>query len=645
MYLRSNTRKGYRYYSVVEAERRGDKVKQITLDYIGRLDNREPYELNEIETRIAAFNEPKLVERFRQELFKLGYTAADLMQVLKSLEYGDMAALYQCAELIDLPSIIRKHTAKGGGPDAGKVVTNMAICHATAPTSKNGMRDWYEETALTYLSGIEPAQMEEWILYSCMAHLTKDRIERIEEAIVVKLVEVFEIDMDTWLYDLTSTYFYCKKDWFKKHGYSRDHLSHLVQVVIALAVTKEDGIPIKHWVHPGNTTDVTTLPDAATQLKTLYDHTSTTLVFDRGNLSETNVLKLDELTYDFVCGLKRHVKDVKALIREARDNAKFELFNIKMDGEGKGWLTIGTTMIVELWGKERKIVISFSEELLETRRKTRQKAIKKIEANLKELKKKVTERRYSHDRLVIALYKILEGHQNLFPKIGKMITDHPSETIFECRKTEAGKAANQRKLRWVDKRIERLKVEAPDLSPEEVRSRLDEVFNGHRRKYRYRVRETKPRSTFKCELDEEALKTAREFDGFHVLISTDLSLSAEEIVELYDSRDVVEKVFCTMKNIVRVRPIGHWVPHMIRAHIYICILAHLLRQILKLLLKRAEYSDSFSRAFTLLRRVKLVECGSAAQSFFKLTHLTEQQRELFKIIGISLKPPTVSEEV
>ena len=64
-------------------------------------------------------------------------------------------------------------------------------------------------------------------------------------------------------------------------------MSHLVQVVIGLALTREDGLPIKHWIHPGNTTDVAVLPDAAAQLKKRYNE-QITLVFDR-DLSEHNV--------------------------------------------------------------------------------------------------------------------------------------------------------------------------------------------------------------------------------------------------------------------------------------------------------------------------------------------------------------------
>ena len=44
-----------------------------------------------------------------------------------------------------------------------------------------------------------------------------------------------------------------------------------------------------------------------------------------------------------------------------------------------------------------------------------------------------------------------------------------------------------------------------------------------------------------------------------------------------DDRDVVEKCHEVMKSYVKVRPVLHWVPRRVRAHIYLCILGYFLR--------------------------------------------------------------------
>ncbi len=46
---------------------------------------------------------------------------------------------------------------------------------------------------------------------------------------------------------------------FRRYGHSKDHRSDLPQIVIGLAVTRE-GIPVRCWCWPGNTSDVEVLP-------------------------------------------------------------------------------------------------------------------------------------------------------------------------------------------------------------------------------------------------------------------------------------------------------------------------------------------------------------------------------------------------
>jgi len=269
MYLRSKKRRGHDYYSVVEGTRCADKVKQKKILNIGRLDKLTPEKIQDIEKKISELNEPALIDKYWQIIFKMGYSIHDLVNIRRALNYGDVAAFYKIAEMLDMPNIISEIIPKGGGPEIGKIVTIMAICQSLAPTSKRDLRNWYEETALESITEIQPENTEEWNLYSAMKYLTKERIEKIENRLVLKLVNDYNINMDTCLYDLTSTFFYGHKDMLKLYGYSRDHMSHLVQVVIGLAVTKEDGFPIKHWVHPGNTNDMSALPSSAANMKQL----------------------------------------------------------------------------------------------------------------------------------------------------------------------------------------------------------------------------------------------------------------------------------------------------------------------------------------------------------------------------------------
>jgi len=74
--------------------------------------------------------------------------------------------------------------------------------------------------------------------------------EQLEQHLKARLGELFKLDYDLLLYDVTSTYFegQVASNPEAKRGYSRDHRPDCKQLCIALVVTKE-GVPwaTKYW--------------------------------------------------------------------------------------------------------------------------------------------------------------------------------------------------------------------------------------------------------------------------------------------------------------------------------------------------------------------------------------------------------------
>ena len=79
-------------------------------------------------------------------------------------------------------------------------------------------------------------------------------------ALYHRLRDLFSLQPDLVLFDITSTYFEGAgpKD-LAKHGYSRDGKSQNVQVVVGLVMVA--GWPIAHHVWAGNRLDVTTVQE------------------------------------------------------------------------------------------------------------------------------------------------------------------------------------------------------------------------------------------------------------------------------------------------------------------------------------------------------------------------------------------------
>ena len=95
--------------------------------------------------------------------------------------------------------------------------------------------------------------------------------DAIETEVFWHSVDLFKLDVDLVFYDATTAWFECDEEdvapenWrglafepLRKRGHSKEGRDNDPQVIIALAVTR-DGMPVRSWVLPGDTADVTTV--------------------------------------------------------------------------------------------------------------------------------------------------------------------------------------------------------------------------------------------------------------------------------------------------------------------------------------------------------------------------------------------------
>jgi transposase len=97
------------------------------------------------------------------------------------------------------------------------------------------------------------------------------------------------------LYDLTSTYFegLAEENDLAARGYSRDHRSDCVQIVLALVVTRE-GFPLAHLTLAGNTRDLQTVEQIVTTVEKRFGKTQRVWVMDRGMISQQTLTFLSQ---------------------------------------------------------------------------------------------------------------------------------------------------------------------------------------------------------------------------------------------------------------------------------------------------------------------------------------------------------------
>ena len=112
--------------------------------------------------------------------------------------------------------------------------------------------------------------------------------EAIEEEVYHSLADLLNLDVDLIFYDTTSLHFEIDEEDQgageedvvrgsklagekkykapRKRGYAKNGRSDVPQIVVGLAVTR-DGLPVRHWIFPGNTVDVTTVEQVKKDLR------------------------------------------------------------------------------------------------------------------------------------------------------------------------------------------------------------------------------------------------------------------------------------------------------------------------------------------------------------------------------------------
>ena len=181
------------------------------------------------------------------------------------------------------------------------MVLTLVLMRLCEPSSELRIAEHlYERSCLGDLLGIPEEKVNDDRLYRALDQLLPQKVE-LEKHLKERLGELFDLEYDLLLYDVTSTYFEGQGDRNPqaKRGYSRDHRPDCKQVCIALVVSR-DGLPLGYEVFAGNRTDVTTVEEIVEKIEGQYGSVGRIWVMDRGMVSEEN---LDLLR----CGGRRYI--------------------------------------------------------------------------------------------------------------------------------------------------------------------------------------------------------------------------------------------------------------------------------------------------------------------------------------------------
>lgn len=166
----------------------------------------------------------------------------------------------------------------------------LVVARLCEPSSELRIAEhYYRQSALCDLLGVPIDKVDDNRLYRGLDALLPHK-SALEAFLKQRFGELFAIEYDLLLYDVTSTYFegQAKANPLAKRGYSRDHRSDCKQVCIGLVVTR-CGLPLGYEVFAGNRHDSTTLEEIVETMEARYGQAQRIWALDRGMVSEDNL--------------------------------------------------------------------------------------------------------------------------------------------------------------------------------------------------------------------------------------------------------------------------------------------------------------------------------------------------------------------
>jgi len=320
MYLRRCYRqkdgKRHGYWALVESYRTSRGPRQRVVAYLGEMDAAGRLGLQQQAAGPAAVAQRHLFGDVEPQ-----WVEVDLKRIAveRKRAFGGPWLGLQLCRRVGLVDFIERTLATGKEeipwPLMAQILILARLCN---PSSELHIAEhFYESSALSDLLGVAAEKVNEDRLYRALDQLLPHK-EALEKHLKNRLGELFELDYDLLLYDVTSTYFEgeAKQIPLAQRGYSRDHRPDCKQVNIALVVSRE-GIPLGYQLFAGNRNDVTTLEEIVDRIERLYGKANRIWVMDRGMISEENVRFLKEAGRRYIVGtpkglLKRFERELLA---------------------------------------------------------------------------------------------------------------------------------------------------------------------------------------------------------------------------------------------------------------------------------------------------------------------------------------------
>jgi transposase len=382
--VKARGRKGekHEYLRLVETYREGSQTKQRVVINLGRKDLLAPH-----------------LDRLVRILGGDGNWVQDSeVKPNEAASWGRVLVAQYLWRELGLDAILRecvgKKSADGDSvEERAFVLVAQRLC---SPGSEHKLASWMETDYVCGSNGqrwlppweehgrvqVNLTWLQQW--YRTLDKLLKGK-EAIEQALYLKLRDLFSLQAELVFYDLTSTYFEGEgPEKLGHHGYSRDVKPRDEQVQIGVVMV--NGWPIAHHVFSGNRRESETVEEVLDDLERRFGLKRVVFVGDRGMVTSDNVAMLRERKQGYLVGLQRRRRqDIYGLIMKATGPWQECL---PKSGIKEG---ASRTLVQEVAGEEPgvRVFVVHSEERLAYERAMRERAMEHTRKNLGKLQRRV----------------------------------------------------------------------------------------------------------------------------------------------------------------------------------------------------------------------------------------------------------------
>lgn len=560
--VKARGRKGeqHEYVRLVETYREAGRAKQRLVMSLGRKDLLVPH-----------------LDSLVRVLGGDGWVRNSEVRPDEAARWGGVLVARHLWHMLGLDAVIRDCVGKDAGKrrSSGAALEERAFVlvanRLLAPGSEHHLAGWLETDYVCDVNGerwlpaweergrvqVNLSWLQRW--YRTLDKLV-ERKEAMEQALYLRLRDLFSLQAELVFYDLTSTYFEGEgPEELGEHGHSRDGKPRNRQVQVGVVMV--NGWPIAHHVFAGGRREATTVPEVIDDLERRFGLRRVVFVGDRGMVTSDNLALLRERKQGYLVGLQRRQReDIYQLISKAAGSWQ------ECPGGPENSRAGCRTLVQEVAGDRpgvRVFVVS-SDERLAYERGMRERSMERVRKELEKLKLRVDK--------------------------GKL---KAPEKIGAAAARVLARNHGHRYYGW----------------------ELDDD------QFRY--------------FEHPNLEREKAYEGKYLIQTEEQGLTPIEAVSAYKELSEVERAFRCLKDVIEMRPIYHRDDGRVQGHIFVAMLAFLLKRGLEKKLRVAGSHLSGEAALEALGTIHVVQMQVGPERRQGATGGSSRAREVLKALGIT----------